>query len=70
MAEREEQADGDRPLALLHEFARGIVDGGDMVGVDRVAQAEGIGEQAEPSRTGWSREGREGPDPGQDYWRE
>ena len=32
-------------LALLHELARRVVDGGDVVGVDRVAQAERVGEE-------------------------
>ena len=45
MAERKEEADADRALALLHQLARDVVDRRDMVGVDRVAQAEGIGEQ-------------------------
>jgi len=36
MAQREEQADPDRPLTLLHELARDVVDRRDMIGVDRV----------------------------------
>ena len=44
MAERKEEADRDRPLPLLHQLAGHVVDGGDMIGVERVAQAEGVGE--------------------------
>ena len=45
VAEREHEADGDGALALLHELAGDVVDGGDVVGVDGVAQAEAVGEQ-------------------------
>ena len=45
MAEREEQADADRPLALLHQLARDVVDRRDMVGIDRVAKAERVGQE-------------------------
>ena len=40
MAEREKEPDGDGALAFLHQLARHVVDGRDMVGVDGVAQAE------------------------------
>ena len=46
MTEREEQADRDRPLALLHQLARDVVDRRDVVGVHRVAQAERVGEES------------------------
>ena len=54
MAEREKEADADRPLALLHQLAGDVVDGGDVVGVDRVAQAEAVGQErrAEQHRIG------------------
>ena len=45
VAEREEEADRDRPLAVLHELAGGVVDGRDVIRVDRVAQAEGVGQE-------------------------
>ncbi len=45
MAEREEQADADRALTLLHQLAGDIVDGGDVVGIDGVAQTEAIGQK-------------------------
>ncbi len=50
MAERKEESHADRALALLHELARHIVDRRDMVGVDRVAQAERIGKQGRPEQ--------------------
>src|SRR5262245_14058276 len=42
MAEREEEADADGSLAVLHQLARGIVDGRDMVGIDGVTQAKAV----------------------------
>ena len=45
VTEREEEADADWTLALLHQLAGDVVDRGDMIGVDRVAQAERIGQQ-------------------------
>ena len=51
-------------LALLHELARDVVDRRDMVGVDRVAEAERISEQrrSEQNRLGVQREQRPEPD--------
>ncbi len=63
MAEREEQADAERLLALLHQLARHIVDGGDVVGVHRVAQAEAVGEEGGAEQDRIVVEGREGPGP-------
>ena len=64
MSEREIKADADRALALLHQLARDIVDGGDVIGVDRVPQAEGIGEQrrAQQHRLVMQRDERPQPD--------
>ena len=45
MAQREEETDPDRPLAVLHELARDVVDRGDVIGVDRMPQAERVGQQ-------------------------
>jgi len=42
MTEREQEADGDGPLAVLHELSRDIVDGGDVIGVHGVAEAEAV----------------------------
>ena len=44
MTDREKETDGDRPFVLLHQLAGHIVDRGDMIGIDRMAQAETIGE--------------------------
>ena len=46
MAQREEEADSDRPLVLLHQFPGHVVDGRDMVGVHGVPQAATVGQQA------------------------
>ena len=34
-----------RPLAFLHQFAGDVVDRGNMVGIDRMPEAETVGEQ-------------------------
>ncbi len=70
MPEGEEEADGNRPLALLHELARHIVDGGDVVGVHGMTQAEAVGEEggAEQQRIGAERQQR--PEPSQRVRRE
>ena len=47
VAEREEEADAERPLALLQQEADGVVDRRDVVGVERVAQPEHVGDEAE-----------------------
>jgi hypothetical protein len=43
MAERKKQPNANRPLRLLHQLARHIVNGGQMVCVDRMAQTKCIG---------------------------
>ena len=45
MAERKEEANTNGALALLHQIAGNVVDRRNMIGVDRVAQAERIGKQ-------------------------
>ena len=45
MPERKEKANRGGPLALLHELSGDVVDGGDMVGVDGVAQSKGVGQK-------------------------
>src|ERR1700679_2250246 len=50
MSEREEEAGRDRPLALLHQLSGHVVDGGDMIGVDRVTKPERIGERSGPEQ--------------------
>ena len=46
MPQGEEEADGHRALSILHQLARDVVDRGDVICVDRVPQAEAVGEQA------------------------
>ena len=45
MTEREVKADGNGAFALLHQLASDVVDGGNVIGVHRVAQAERVGEE-------------------------
>ena len=52
MPEREEEPDAERPLALLHELARRVVDGRDVVGVEGVAHAQRVGGQADAGGEG------------------
>jgi len=47
VTEREEQPDADGSLAVLHELPGRVVDGRDVVGVERVAQPEGVSEAAQ-----------------------
>ena len=63
VAEREHEADGDGALAFLHELARDVVDGGDVVGVDGVAQAEAVGEEGGAEQQRIVAEGDDGPEP-------
>ena len=45
MAQREEESDGEGALPVAHQLAGGVVDGGDVVGVEGVPQAQGVGRQ-------------------------
>ncbi len=45
VAEREKQADPDRPAAFLHQFAGHVVDRRDVIRVEGVPQAKTIGER-------------------------
>src|SRR5579862_2880000 len=65
MAEREEQADRIRPLAFLHQLAHDVVDGGDVVGIDGMAQAEYISEEGGAEQRRPPRQGNQRPDPDQ-----
>lgn len=40
---KERKPDRDRPLAILDELPRHIIDGSDVVCIHRMTQAEGIG---------------------------
>ena len=63
MAQGEEEAHGDGPLAVLHQLAGDVVDGGDVVGVHGVAQAEAVGEQGRAQEQRLIAEHQEGPGP-------
>jgi len=45
MAEREHQPQSHWPLTLVHQLVRDVVDRRDVVGVDRVAEAEAVDEE-------------------------
>ena len=47
-----------------HEFAGDVVDGGDVVGVDGVTQAEAVGEECGAEQDGVMAEGEQRPEPG------
>jgi len=61
---REPEADRHRALAILHQLAGHVIDCGDMVGVDRVAQAETVGDQRGAEQDRLLMEQRERPNPG------
>ena len=63
MAEREHQPHRDRPLSLLHQLPGDIVDGGDVVGVHRVAKAETVGEKRGPQEHGKAVKRDQRPEP-------
>ena len=52
-------------LPSLHQLARHVVDRGDVVGVDGVAQAEAVGEEGRAEQDGMVAERDQRPDPGQ-----
>ncbi len=63
MAEREIEPSRNRALALLHELARDVVDRRDMVGIDRMAQSEAIGQKCGTEQHRVVAEGEERPCP-------
>lgn len=63
MADREPQADRDGPLAILHQLAGDIVDRRDVIGVDRVAQPQAIGEKRGAQHQAVARKDAKGPAP-------
>ena len=66
MAEREHQPQSHWPLTLLHQLARDVVDRRDVVGVDRVPQAEAVGEERSSQQHGIMPERENRPGPGGD----
>ena len=47
VSEREKEANADRLLALLQELTRRVIDGRDVVGVERVSESEAVSEAAQ-----------------------
>src|SRR6266487_308668 len=45
MSQREEEPDCRGALVLLHQFASDVIDGRNMICIDRVTQAKGVGQQ-------------------------
>ena len=66
MAEREHQADRDRPLPLLHELAGDVIDGGDVVCIDGVPQPKAVGQKRRPQQDREVVERDKGPKPGEE----
>src|ERR1700692_67649 len=64
MSQRKEEADGDRPLALLHQLARDVVDRRNVVGIDGVTKPEAVGQNRGSDQNRLMRERDESPDPG------
>src|SRR5438067_13060955 len=52
MAERKEEADADRPLAILEQLAGGVVDSRYVVGIEGVPQTEAVGQTTESNEGG------------------
>jgi len=50
-------------LPLLHELSRDVIDRRDMVGVHRVAETEGVGEEGRPELQGIAAKSKQGPAP-------
>ena len=63
--EREEQADTRGLSAFLDQLAGGVVDGGDVIGIHGMAQAEAVGQKSGAQQQRIVMEGRESPGPGQ-----
>ena len=55
MTQRKEEADSERPLSPLQHVAHGIVDGGDMVRIEGMAQSEHVGDEAQAHQRGMLR---------------
>jgi hypothetical protein len=58
-----EKAHADRPLPLLHQLARHVVNGRDVVRIHRMPQTEGVGQQRRPEQDRESVEGGQRPQP-------
>jgi hypothetical protein len=64
VVEREKEADRGRAPPFLHQLARHIVDRRDMVGIDRMAQPQPIGEEGSAQQHRLRMEQEKRPAPG------
>jgi len=64
MAQRKHEPHRYRALAFLHEFSGDVVDGGDMVGVDGMAQPKAVCQKRSPQQQREVAKGKNGPKPG------
>src|ERR1700722_7966197 len=64
MSQRKEKADRDRPLSLLHQGSRDVVDCRNVICIDRVTKSETIGQYGGSDQNRLMREREEGPYPG------
>src|SRR5438876_666473 len=55
VTEGEEEAGAERPLAALEERARRVVDGRDVIGVERMPEAERVRKHAQAGERGVAR---------------
>ena len=63
MSQREHEPHGDRPLAFLHQLASHIVDGGNMVGIDRMTKTKTVGQKRGAQQQRKMPEGQDSPEP-------
>ncbi len=63
MPEREHEADGDGAFALVHQLAGDVVDCGDVVSIDCVAEAKAIGKECGAQEQGIGMKGDDCPEP-------
>ena len=69
MPKREKQAHGDRALSFLHEFACDVVDCTDVIGIESMAQSEGVRERRRSQHDRIVVEGTQRPKPDSDVGR-
>ena len=63
VAQREHQSDSDRPLALLHQLARHVVDGRNVIRIDRMAKSKAVSQKRRAQQHRKVIECDEGPAP-------
>ena len=66
MAEGKKETNGDRPFALLHQFARHVVNRRDVIGIHGMTQTKRIGQErrAQQNRMVMKSNQRPNPCPG------